>query len=43
MCMHAAHLHAVQQRRGDGLQHVGGAHEEDLGQVDGHVQVVVQE
>mmetsp|Transcript_28790 Transcript_28790/g.73373 ORF Transcript_28790/g.73373 Transcript_28790/m.73373 type:complete len:463 (+) Transcript_28790:906-2294(+) len=36
-------LHAVQQRARDGVQHVGGAHEQHLGQVDGHVQVVVHE
>ena len=38
-----AHLHTVEQRLGNGVQHIGGAHEEDLGHIDRHIQVVVQE
>ena len=38
-----ARLHAIHQRPGDGVQHVGRAHEEHLGQVHRHVQVVVHE
>ena len=34
-------LHAVQQGRGNGVQHIRGAHEQHFGEVDGHVQVVV--
>ena len=37
------HLHAIPQGVWDCVQDVGGAHEEHFGQVDGHVQVVVQE
>ncbi|GJC79275.1 hypothetical protein ColLi_02113 [Colletotrichum liriopes] len=36
-------LHAVEKGSRDGVRHVGGADEEDLGQVDGDVHVVVQE
>ena len=36
-------LHAVEQRAGDGVQHVGRADEHDLGEVEGHAQVVVRE
>ena len=36
-------LHPVPQRLGDGVQHVCRANEQHLGQVDGHVQVVVKE
>ena len=37
------HLHAVAKGIRNGVQDIGGAHEEDLGQVDGNIQVVVQE
>lgn len=37
------HLHAVQQRPRDGVKDIGGADEEDLGEVKGHVEVVVPE
>ena len=37
------HLHAIPQGVWDRVQDVGGAHEEHFGEVDGHVQVVVQE
>ncbi len=36
-------LHAVEEGWGYGVEEVGGAHEEDLGEVNGHVQIVVQE
>ena len=36
------HLHPVQQRRGDGVQHVRRAHEQHFGEVHRDVQVVVQ-
>ena len=39
----ANHIHPVQQGPGDGVQLVGGTHEQHLGQVHAHVQVVVQE
>ena len=39
----ADHFHAVEQRAGDGIQGVGGAHEEHLGQVQAQIQVVVEE
>ena len=34
-------LHAVAQRVGHGVEHVGGGDEQDLGEVEGNVQVVV--
>ena len=37
------HLHAVAQRSGDGVEHVGGGNEDHLRQVIGHGQVVVPE
>ena len=37
------HLHAIPQGVWDRVQDVGGAHEEHFGEVNGHVQVVVQE
>ncbi len=36
-------LHAVAQRRRDGVQHVGGGDEDHLGEIKGQVQVVVAE
>ena len=36
-------LHPVPERVGDGVQHVGRAEEEDLGEVDWDIEVVVQE
>ena len=36
-------LHAVPQRVGDGVQHVGRAQEEHLGQVHRHIQIVIHE
>ena len=39
----ADHLHAVEQRPGDRLRHVRGRDEEDLGEVDLDVEVVVAE
>ncbi len=36
-------LHAVEQRRRDAVQGVGGADEQHVGQVEAHVQVVVEE
>src|SRR4029453_17952111 len=36
-------LHAVQQRAGDGLEHVGGGQEQHVGQVEVDLQVVVPE
>ncbi len=39
----AQHLHAVPQRRRDRVQHVGRADEEDLAQVERHLEVVVRE
>mmetsp|Transcript_38692 Transcript_38692/g.125550 ORF Transcript_38692/g.125550 Transcript_38692/m.125550 type:complete len:804 (+) Transcript_38692:1439-3850(+) len=39
----AHHLHPVEQRAGDRAGVVGGAEEEDLGEVDGRVEVVVHE
>ena len=37
------HIHAVEQWPGNGVQLVGGTHEQHLGQVHAYVQVVVQE
>ena len=37
------HLHAIEEGTRDGVQDVGGAHEENLAEVHGHVQVVVEE
>ena len=34
-------LHSVPERVGDGVEHVGGAEEQDLGEVNWHVEVVV--
>lgn len=42
-CQSRAHLHPVEQRTGDGVEHVGGADEEDLREVEGHIEVVVSE
>ena len=36
-------LHTVEQRRRDGIQGIGGAHEQHLGQIQTNVQVVVEE
>ncbi len=36
-------LHAVAQRLGDGIEHVGGGNEQHLGEVERNVQVVVAE
>ncbi len=37
------HLHTVAQGIRNSVQDIGSAHEQDLGQVDGDIQVVVQE
>ena len=37
------HLHAVQQRARNRLEDVGGADKEDAGEVEGHVEVVIEE
>ena len=36
-------LHAVAERRGDGIEQVGGGDEHDLREIEGHVEVVVGE
>ncbi len=36
-------LHAVEERPGDGIELVGGAHEQHLGQIERQVQVMVEE
>ena len=43
VAVEADDLHAVQQRAGDGLRHVGGGDEHDLGEVELDVEVVVAE
>ncbi len=43
VAVEAHDLHAVEQRRGDRLRHVGGGDEHDLREVELHVEVVVAE